>query len=137
MLPDLAQLFDLQGRTAAITLVTRMRAKGAQSAKAWPARVGSSCSWCAYQDRCEAYKAVLAQPVEVGEAPKTGEALAAGFLWLALTLAFDFLFGHFVDGHTWARLLADYDLAAGRVWVLIPLWVGLAPWVFRPRQFAP
>jgi hypothetical protein len=66
-----------------------------------------------------------------------GEALAIGFLWLALTLAFGFLFGHFIAGHTWARLLADYDLAAGRVWVLIPLWVALAPWVFRPRHSAP
>jgi hypothetical protein len=66
-----------------------------------------------------------------------GEALAIGFLWLGLTLAFEFLFGHFVAGHTWTRLLADYDLAAGRAWVLIPLWVGLAPWVFRPRHSAP
>ena len=71
--------------------------------------------------------------------PPTGrrQALAIGLLWLTLTLAFEFLFGHYIADHSWARLLADYDLAAGRVWVLIPLWIGLAPLVFhqiRERQ---
>ncbi len=67
------------------------------------------------------------------------QALGTGLLWLVLTLGFEFLFGHFVAGHTWARLLADYNLLAGRVWILIPLWVGLAPWVFYRllRQPAP
>lgn len=60
----------------------------------------------------------------------SGQALSIGFLWLGLTLAFEFLFGHYVAGHTWARLVADYNLLAGRVWILIPLWVGLAPWIF-------
>jgi hypothetical protein len=59
-----------------------------------------------------------------------GQALSIGFLWLTLTLAFEFLFGHYVAGHTWARLFADYNLLAGRVWILIPLGVGLAPWIF-------
>ena len=60
-----------------------------------------------------------------------GQALAIGVAWITLTLSFEFLFGHYVAGHSWARLLADYDLSAGRVWVLIPLWVGLAPWLFH------
>jgi hypothetical protein len=44
-----------------------------------------------------------------------------------MTLAFEFLFGHYVAGHSWRRLPADYDLSAGRVWVFAPLWVALAP----------
>ncbi len=50
-----------------------------------------------------------------------------GLLWIALTVAFEFLFGRLVAGHSWARLLRDYDLAAGRVWLLFLLWIGVAP----------
>lgn len=53
------------------------------------------------------------------------QALAIGLAGITLTLSFEFLFGHYVAGHSWARLLADYDLSAGRVWVLIPLWVAV------------
>lgn len=59
-----------------------------------------------------------------------GHALAIGVMWLCMTLAFEFLFGHFVMGHPWSRLFHDYNLLAGRVWVIIPLWVTLAPYVF-------
>ncbi|TVO67870.1 hypothetical protein [Denitromonas ohlonensis] len=55
------------------------------------------------------------------------QAAALGGLWLAMTLAFEFLFGHFVAGHSWSALLANYNLAAGRLWPLIPLWVAIAP----------
>ena len=44
---------------------------------------------------------------------------ALGFGWTGLTVAFEFVFGHFVMGHPWSRLLHDYDLLAGRVWVLV------------------
>jgi hypothetical protein len=50
-----------------------------------------------------------------------------GLLWVTLTLAFEFLFGHFVDGASWAALFANYDIAAGRLWILIPLLMGLGP----------
>jgi hypothetical protein len=56
-----------------------------------------------------------------------GGALVLGLVWLGLTLAFELLFGHYVAGHPWRRLLADYDLSAGRVWIAIPLWMVLGP----------
>ena len=59
------------------------------------------------------------------------QALAVGQLWLWSTLAFEFLFGHYVMGHPWRRLLGDYDLRAGRLWVLIPLWLAAGPAVLR------
>ena len=63
------------------------------------------------------------------------EAVAAGLIWLVLTVAFEFLFGHFVAGHSWARLLADYDLTAGRLWLLVLLAVGLLPYsIFKLRS---
>lgn len=55
------------------------------------------------------------------------QAFAVGGVWLGLTLAFELLFGHYVAGHSWARLAQDYDLLAGRLWPLVPLWVAVAP----------
>ncbi|WP_323001420.1 hypothetical protein [Denitromonas sp.] len=55
------------------------------------------------------------------------QAAGIGGLWLAMTLAFEFLFGHFVAGHSWAALIDNYNLATGRLWPLIPLWVAVAP----------
>lgn len=58
------------------------------------------------------------------------EAVTVGLLWLALTMAFEFLFGHYVMGNRWERLLYDYNLLAGRVWVLVLVWIAVAPFVF-------
>ncbi len=67
--------------------------------------------------------------------PSSGEALRVGFLWLGLTIVFEFLFGHYVMGHPWEILLRDYNLAAGRLWVLVLLWITFAPLaVHRLRQ---
>lgn len=54
-------------------------------------------------------------------------ALRIGALWLALVLAFEFGFGHFVAGKPWSALLADYDLARGRFWLAVPLVTAAAP----------
>ncbi len=63
------------------------------------------------------------------------QALLVGVVWTSMTLVFEFGFGHFVGGHTWERLLSEYDLPAGRLWVLVPVWVTIAPWaIFRLRQ---
>jgi hypothetical protein len=58
------------------------------------------------------------------------QALLVGVMWLVMTLVFEFLFGHFVARQPWRGLLHDYNLLAGRVWILIPLWVALAPYMF-------
>lgn len=63
------------------------------------------------------------------------QALFIGLFWTALTVAFEFLFFHYAAGHPWAELLANYDLLRGRIWVLLLVWVALAPWLFyRLRQ---
>jgi hypothetical protein len=59
-----------------------------------------------------------------------GQALTIGLLWLGLTVAFEFLFGHYVAGHPWSRLLQDYHLFEGRLWVVVLVWVTLAPSLF-------
>ena len=58
-------------------------------------------------------------------------ALLIGAVWLALTLAFEFLAGHYLFGSSWARLLAEYDLLRGRVWVLVLVTTLFSPaWAF-------
>jgi hypothetical protein len=49
--------------------------------------------------------------------------------WLALAAAFEFLAGHHVFGKPWSRLIADYDVLHGRVWVLVVLTTVAAPMV--------
>jgi len=58
------------------------------------------------------------------------QAWTVGFIWLAMTIAFEFLFGHFVAGHPWSTLLHDYNIFAGRVWLLVLIWTTIAPYVF-------
>ncbi|MCG3120335.1 MAG: hypothetical protein ALAOOOJD_02994 [bacterium] len=58
------------------------------------------------------------------------QAWAVGFVWLAMTIAFEFLFGHFIAGHPWSKLLHDYNIFAGRVWLLVLIWTTIAPYVF-------
>ncbi len=57
------------------------------------------------------------------------QALLVGSFWLALTLLFEFGFGRY-RGSSWSTLLEDYNLLKGRLWILIPLWVALAPYLF-------
>ncbi len=64
--------------------------------------------------------------------PLDGPITAAqvGALWLVLTLAFEFLAGHYLFKTPWSRILHDYDLVAGRVWPLLLLWIFLFPPIF-------
>ena len=58
------------------------------------------------------------------------QALQVGLIWLGMTIAFEFLFGHFVMGHPWHRLFYDYNIFAGRTWILFLIWITIAPRVF-------
>lgn len=57
------------------------------------------------------------------------QAWIVGVCWLLLTIAFEFGFGHFVAGHSWERLFADYNLIEGRIWSLFLVWVLVLPTV--------
>ena len=56
--------------------------------------------------------------------------LGVGLVWVLLTLAFEFGFGHFVSGLGWAELLADYDVLQGRLWAFVLLGTFVAPWLW-------
>jgi hypothetical protein len=57
------------------------------------------------------------------------QAILMGVFWVVLTLMFEFGFGRY-RGNSWENLLADYNILKGRLWILIPLWVGVAPFLF-------
>ena len=60
----------------------------------------------------------------------SGQAVSIGLLWVALTVAFEFAMGRLLMHRPWRQLFHDYDLAAGRVWSLLLLWIGLVPYIF-------
>jgi hypothetical protein len=60
----------------------------------------------------------------------TGQAMTIGLVWLGMTVAFEFLFGHYVAKRSWRDLRRDYNIFAGRVWLVVLVWVTIAPYVF-------
>jgi hypothetical protein len=68
--------------------------------------------------------------------PSTAQkALMIGLLWAALTVLFEFVAGHYAFGNSWEKLLADYNIWQGRIWLLVPIVLCLAPlWTFRVRR---
>ncbi len=66
-----------------------------------------------------------------------GSLLAVGVVFTGLTVAFEFLFGRFVAGHSWSRLLQDYNVAAGRIWILVLAVTLLGPLLAGRLVFGP
>jgi len=64
-------------------------------------------------------------PLEYGE---------IALLWVGLTVAFEFGFGHYVAGASWSALLANYDLLEGRTWPVVLAFVAASPFIWRPRH---
>ena len=48
-----------------------------------------------------------------------GSLFNLGLFWTMATIAFEFLFGHYVMGHSWDSLWADYNIFQGRLWPLV------------------
>ena len=59
------------------------------------------------------------------------EALTVGAAWAAMTVAFEFGFGHWVDGDSWSELLENYDVTAGKIWILVPAAMATGPELAR------
>ena len=63
------------------------------------------------------------------------EAWTIGVMWLAMTLTFEFVAGHYLFHTEWSALLADYNLLAGRLWILVLVTTTVAPaLVFRAGE---
>ncbi len=60
---------------------------------------------------------------------KASDALLTGSIWLVMTVAFEFIAGHYIFGNPWEKLLADYNILKGRVWSLVLLTTFVAPYI--------
>lgn len=54
-------------------------------------------------------------------------AITIGILWLLLTVAFEFLAGHYLFGTSWEKLFTDYNIAKGRIWILVLVTILVSP----------
>ncbi len=71
---------------------------------------------------------------------KSSQAWLTGLIWLVLTIAFEFVFGYFVAGHSMDRLLQDYNMAEGRLWTLVLVALFVMPYLtfkIRHRKTVP
>jgi hypothetical protein len=71
--------------------------------------------------------------------PSVPAALQVGLLWSSASVAFEFLFGHYVNTDTWSELFHAYNLLDGRLWLLDVLGIAAAPgpcagWLIRGRS---
>lgn len=55
------------------------------------------------------------------------QAWTIGGIWLISTIIFEFIFGHYIAGHSWEHLLNDYNIFEGRLWSLFLVWVLIMP----------
>ena len=52
-----------------------------------------------------------------------------GLLWVVMTLAFEFLAGHYLFRVPWREITGDYNILKGRIWVLVLIVTLFAPTV--------
>jgi hypothetical protein len=65
------------------------------------------------------------------------EAFFIGLLWGLLTVAFESFMGLVLQHRTLSQILHEYNLLAGRVWVLFLIWLVVSPWLFFRLQRVP
>jgi hypothetical protein len=63
--------------------------------------------------------------------PNARTAWTIGAIWLSATVAFEFVFGHYIAGESWGSLARNYDPRDGRVWGLVPISMAVLPAVAR------
>lgn len=69
----------------------------------------------------------LLHPLAGKSVPKL---VRASVTLVLLTVAFEFGFGHYVDGKSWTELLANYELWNGRLWPLVLAALACTPFVW-------
>lgn len=60
----------------------------------------------------------------------TRQLVGIGALLVGLTVAFEFLFGHYVDGKPWSELAAAYAFWQGELWPVVLVVLGLTPLIW-------
>ncbi len=57
-----------------------------------------------------------------------GQACTVGIIWFLMTEAFEFGLG-LRRGMTWEEMLYTYNLLEGQLWIFIPVWVLVGPYL--------
>lgn len=57
-----------------------------------------------------------------------------GTLWVALSVSVDFVFEDDVLNLPWRMILHDYNLSAGRIWILVPTTEFIGPWFMASNK---
>jgi hypothetical protein len=60
----------------------------------------------------------------------TKQVWTIGGMWFLMTEVFEFGMGRLIAGDPWSKLFHAYNLFDGQVWLFIPLWVLVGPYVF-------
>jgi hypothetical protein len=55
--------------------------------------------------------------------------IAVGIVWFALTLCFEFGFGHFIAGKPWLEILEVFNVTEGNLFFVALLVTLIAPWL--------
>jgi hypothetical protein len=67
--------------------------------------------------------------------PTARQAMAIGASWAAATVGFEIILG-FATGVSLSEILANYNLAAGKLWVLVPIATAFMPAAARKVRLA-
>lgn len=62
------------------------------------------------------------------------QTILIGLIWLLFTVAFEFLFGYYAMRNSWNKLLSDYNVLEGKVWVFVLIWIAIAPYIIYRLQ---
>lgn len=60
----------------------------------------------------------------------SSQLVRASLTLVALTLAFEFLFGHYVDRKSWSDLLANYEIWNGKLWPVVLAVIAFMPFLW-------
>jgi uncharacterized protein YneF (UPF0154 family) len=52
-----------------------------------------------------------------------------GLIWVIMTIIVEFILGHFIMKKPWKKLLDDYNLLKGRIWIMVLLIMLSAPYM--------
>jgi len=58
------------------------------------------------------------------------QAWSIGIIWFIMTEIFEFGMGRYILNESWGTLFQTYNVFAGQMWILIPLWVLVSPYIF-------
>jgi hypothetical protein len=57
------------------------------------------------------------------------QALFMGCIWVLMTIIFEFVAGHYLFGNSWDKLISDYNILKGRIWILILITSLISPYL--------